>query len=476
MILQNRIHEILNLYNYYDVAIITDEKGIVEYFYNNRPDLNPITEEEMLGRHILKSCLNITEADSTVAYVLKTGKAVSDMYQEQVTFKGDTLYCYCSTMPIRDGDQTIGTVEIGKYIDMFPKDVQNSKEAKQKSDMREISLSEMTTKPEGMLYRIEDIKGSSERMRKLKYKISCVANTDSTVLIYGETGSGKELVAESIHSEGNRKNKKFVAQNCAAIPPTLLESILFGTEKGSFTGAESRIGIIESAQGGTLFLDEINTMDINTQSKILKAIEEKKIMRVGGTKPIPVDVRVIAAVNVNPRTCVENKTLRDDLYYRLRVVELKVPPLRERKEDIPELVDFFIRYYNQKMGKYVNGLSHTLYEEFMRYDWPGNVRELRNSIECGFNMAVTPVLELNDVYPGQHAAAFAARNDMTETGNDNENLDACTLAELLRHKEQELIHHVCSEARNLSEAARILGISRQGLAKKLQEAKNAESN
>lgn len=124
MILQNHISEILNLYNYYDVAIITDEHGVVEYFYNNRPDLNPITEEEMLGRHILESCLNITEVDSTMMYVLKTGKAVSDMYQEQITFKGDTLYCYCSSMPIRDGEQTIGAVEIGKYIDTHNRDLQ----------------------------------------------------------------------------------------------------------------------------------------------------------------------------------------------------------------------------------------------------------------------------------------------------------------------------------------------------------------
>ena len=468
MTLRDRINEILNLYNYYDVAIITDENGIVEYFYNNRPDLNPITEDEMLGRHILKSCLNITEADSTITYVLKTGKAVSDMYQEQITFKGDTLYCYCSAMPIRDGEKTIGAVEIGKYIDTHAKNLPETQAVRQKRDMREILLSQMTAKPEGELYGLDDIKGSSEPIRKLKYKISCVANTDSTILIYGETGTGKELVAESIHSEGRRKDKKFVAQNCAAIPPTLLESILFGTEKGSFTGAESRSGIIESAQGGTLFLDEINTMDINTQSKILKAIEEKKIMRVGGTKPIPVDVRVIAAVNVPPLTCVENKTLRDDLYYRLRVVELKVPPLRQRKEDIPELVDFFIQYYNQKMGKYVSGLSHAVYEQFLAYDWPGNIRELRNSIECGFNMAVTPVLELGDVYPGRNSVSSPSWIGGAEPDKAEDDLETLTLAELLERREQEVIRCVCAEASSLSEAARMLGVSRQGLTKKLQ--------
>ena len=467
MILQDRINEILNLYNYYNVAVITDENGIVEYFYNNRPDINPITEEEILGKHILETCLNLSEENSTVCYVLKTGKAVSNMYQELVSPKGDLIYSYCSTMPIRDGDRTIGTVDIGKYIDMPANNTQDVKNAKHRIDMREISLSQTTAKPDDALYCLDDMKGSSEAIRKLKYKISCVANTDSTILIYGETGTGKEIVAESIHSEGRRKNKKFVAQNCAAIPPNLLESILFGTEKGSFTGAESRSGLIESAQGGTLFLDEINTMDINTQSKILKAIEEKKIMRVGGTKPIPVDVRVIAAVNVNPRLCVENKTLRDDLYYRLRVVELKVPPLRQRKEDIPELVDFFIQHYNQKMDKYVSGLSQALYEQFLAYDWPGNVRELRNSIECGFNMTVTPVLELGDVYLNQ---IFSNDGVGTDIKNEEENVDlgAHTLAELLERREQEIIHRVCGETKNLSEAARILGISRQGLAKKLQ--------
>lgn len=310
------------------------------------------------------------------------------------------------------------------------------------------------------LYSVGDIVSESEAMEVLKRRIEKVADTDSTVLIYGETGTGKELVAESIHSSGKRRHKPFVSQNCAAIPPNLLESILFGTEKGSYTGAETRKGLLEAAAGGTLFLDEINTMDVNTQSKLLKAIEDKKIMRVGGTSSIPVDIRIIAAVNVHPRVCLNNRDLREDLYYRLRVVELKVPPLRERKEDIPELVEYFIQYYNRKMGKYIAGLSAELMDRFMEYQWPGNVRELKNAIEGGFNMAVTPLLEVQDMCTG-----FG--QDTSGEPMDYGRERVVPLKKLIKEKEKQIIKETMDSSESVTEAAGKLGISRQMLAKKL---------
>lgn len=463
MTLKERFNEILNIYNYYNMAIIVNDKGTVEYFYNNRPDINSITEKEILGHNVLESCLNVTEETSTLYYAIRTGKPVKNVYYKLETSKDDTVYSYGNTIPIKDGDKVLGAVEIAKYI-----------EAGDNFASGDIFIESFKTEKD-RLYSIEDIKGSSKEIERLKFKIQRVADTDSTVLIYGETGTGKELAAESIHSAGKRKNKKFVSQNCAAIPPMLLESILFGTEKGSFTGAENRRGIIESAQGGTLFLDEINTMDVDTQSKILKAIEEKKIMRVGGTESIPVDVRVIAAVNVNPKECVRQGTLREDLYYRLRVVELRLPPLKERKEDIPELTEYFIKYFNARFSKYIAGLSSDLKEEFMNYDWPGNVRELKNAIERGFNIAVTPIIESRDVelagrLEKRHGnSPFSGEKRLLPDGQfffpDGEK----SLKEMVADKEREIIEKVYSQSKNVTEAAAALNVSRQGLSKKLAE-------
>lgn len=452
---EKHIQEILNLYNYFNMAIITDEKGVVEYFYNNRPDINSMTEQDVLGHYLLESCVSLTEETSTIFYTLRTGKAIHNQFQEFRNANGDVIYNYCSTVPIKDGNQVIGAVEVARYIES---------KTDFKCEEKEISLFVSSKiKNKRQLYTCKDIIGSSKDMQRLKYKIECVANTDSTVLIYGETGTGKELVAESIHSMGKRKGKKFVAQNCAAIPSTLLEAILFGTEKGSFTGAETRKGLLEVASGGTLFLDEINTMDFNTQSKLLKAIEEKQITRVGGVRPIPVDVRIISAVNIQPQLCLKKEILREDLYYRLRVVELKLPPLRQRREDIPELTRLFIRYFNHKMGKYIEDISEEVKRYFMTYDWPGNVRELKNAIEGGFNMAVTPIIEMQDLCLGGELT------DNMKPIEKDINGKRVSLKELLREKEWNVISTVMKESGNITQAAKKLGISRQFLAKKMKE-------
>ena len=221
-------------------------------------------------------------------------------------------------------------------------------------------------------------------MLALKSRIRDVAGLDSSVLIYGETGTGKELVAESLHSEGGRAGP-FVSQNCAAIPATLLESLFFGTEKGSYTGALTRKGLLEEADGGTLFLDEINSMDPALQAKLLKVLEEKKVRRLGGSRDIPFDVRIVAAVNEKPQKLIREGRLREDLYYRLGVIRLTLPPLRERLCDIGPLADYFIEHYNRKLHRRVRGLSERALRLLRGYAWPGNVRELRNVLEfCAY--------------------------------------------------------------------------------------------
>ncbi|MCA9417651.1 MAG: sigma-54-dependent Fis family transcriptional regulator [Candidatus Omnitrophica bacterium] len=230
--------------------------------------------------------------------------------------------------------------------------------------------------------RLDRIIGKSQKMRESFDLIEQVAPSKSTVLITGESGTGKEMIARAIHAHSPRSEKNFVAVNCAAISGELLESELFGHEKGSFTGAvSSKTGKFELANGGTLFLDEIGEMDPKLQAKLLRVLQENEIDRVGGTKPIPVDVRVIASTNRSLRDQIKKGDFREDLFYRLNVVNITFPALRERKEDIPILADHFVRKYAEENGKEIEGIEPDALETLMKFNWPGNVRELENVIE-----------------------------------------------------------------------------------------------
>ena len=317
-------NQILNIFNYVDSALITDKDGIVRYYHLVRPDINSMKPEEMLGKTIFDVYKGLTKENSIVWSVLKTGRPQLNVSQRFTTYNNETIDGIISALPLIERGKIIGAVEVASY------------------QKEKIVLSTSKLEKKANLYELEDIIGRSDKMLQLKEKIKKISKTNSNVLIYGETGTGKELVAQSLHREGNRKAEKFISQNCAAIPATLLESILFGTVKGSFTGAENRKGLFEVAEGGTLFLDEINSMDLNLQAKRLKAIEEKKITRVGGEGPIDVNVRIISATNKTPFQCVEDGTLREDLFYRIGSVQLRIPPLRERREDIKQLTDYFI--------------------------------------------------------------------------------------------------------------------------------------
>ncbi len=230
---------------------------------------------------------------------------------------------------------------------------------------------------------IQNIIGESSQIREVLSLVQRVAQSDtSTVLIQGESGTGKELVAKAIHFESQRADQPFLAINCSAVPSNLLESELMGFEKGSFTDARTRKkGLFEIADGGTLFLDEIGEMDIMMQAKLLRLLEERSFRRIGGTTNIDVDVRIVSATNQNLLTAIDEKRFRKDLYYRLHVLPISLPPLRERKEDIMPLVDYFIAHFNKDMGRDVRGLSKLAEKFLLEYEWPGNVRELRNVVE-----------------------------------------------------------------------------------------------
>ena len=311
--------------------------------------------------------------------------------------------------------------------------------------------SELARRPE-----FGEIVGNHTEMQKLFRLIAQVARVSTTVLITGESGTGKELIARAIHRQGPRRDKPFVAVNPAALSETLLESELFGHEKGSFTGAfQRKLGKLEMAQGGTLFLDEIGTLKAELQSKLLRVLQEREIERVGGTRTIRIDVRVIAATNVDLKQAVANQTFREDLYYRLNVLPIAVPPLRDRRDDVPLLVEHFIRRYNAEMNKHIDGLSPEAMAVLRDYPWPGNVRELQNIIERLVGLIDTPILGVNDLPLDLLLPDSTVRLRQAET---------LPLRQATEEFEKQIVMRVLERVRwNRSEAARILGIHRNSL-------------
>ncbi|MEE9558775.1 MAG: sigma-54 dependent transcriptional regulator [Candidatus Brocadiales bacterium] len=246
-----------------------------------------------------------------------------------------------------------------------------------------------------------EILGQTEAIKDVFVKIGKVAATDVTVLILGESGSGKDLVAREVHKRSKRSRGPLVVMNCAAVPDTLIESELFGHEKGAFTGATSRrVGKFEQADGGTLFLDEVGDMSVSTQAKLLRAVEDQRFERLGGVETLHVDVRVLSATNKDLQNEIKEGTFREDLYYRLKVVEITLPPLRQRRDDIPMLVHHFLGLFSKKHGKDVKGVSKDVMQLVMSYDWPGNVRQLANVLESAIVLAGDSVLTLGDI-PGE---------------------------------------------------------------------------
>jgi len=291
-----------------------------------------------------------------------------------------------------------------------------------------------------------------------------VASSDAVVMITGESGTGKELFARAIHRASPREKKPFVPVNCAAVPETLLESELFGHERGAFTGAiESRVGKFEQANGGTLFLDEIGDMSAAAQAKILRALEERKIERIGSNRPRSVDIRVLTATNQPLKEAVKANRFRADLYYRLNEVHVAIPPLRERKEDIPFLSDYFVRQYNRQYEKNVTRISDAAMSFLLRHEWPGNVRELKHVVKCAMLMADGDTIWIDHFPVDMHAEANEEGRD-AETRAD-EFLEMLTLDEV---EKRHILRILESTGWNKSKTAKILDISRPTLDRKIE--------
>jgi two-component system NtrC family response regulator len=291
-----------------------------------------------------------------------------------------------------------------------------------------------------------------------------IASSPATVLIQGETGTGKELFARLIHSSSPRGERPFIAVNCAAIPETLLESELFGHEKGAFTGAvQRRIGRFEQAAGGTLFLDEIGELTFPVQVKLLRFLQERELQRVGGNRIIKADVRIVCATHQDLEARVKEGLFREDLYYRIHVVTLKIPPLRERREDIPILVDHFIQRFAGENRKSIQGLSREARDLLMRYDYPGNVRELENIIERAVVISRSDILSIDDL---PFDATLASRMADIEADSAQEG----ALQHAVETIEKQMIRDALEKAAfNQTQAARSLGLSERALRYKLKK-------
>ena len=336
------------------------------------------------------------------------------------------------------------------------------------------SAGEHIANDSGAQYTFNNIIGKSPLLTKSIKIAQKASKTDSPVLLYGETGTGKELFAQSIHNESGVRGP-FISLNCAAIPENLLEGILFGTAKGAFTGSVERPGLFEEAAGGTLFLDEISSMNPDQQSKLLRVLETGRLRRVGETKERVVRVRLISALNISPIDAIEQGLIRQDLFYRLGVVTIKIPSLVERREDIPMLTEYFIDHYNKAFKLNVQGVSTEVMKIFLEYNWPGNIRELRHTIEHAMNLVENETIEkehlpfllferlkMKPSKSVEQIVDIAVSEEIDEKG-----MDLKTVVELV---EKETILSVLRKNEgNINDTAKKLGLSRQNLDYKMKK-------
>jgi arginine utilization regulatory protein len=456
-IFKENIEDILD--NIEEGIHIVDSSGIIIYYNKFAAELDNINPEEALGRHILEIYPSLTEDTSTILRTIKSGKPILNYQQAFKNYKGVQITTVNSTIPIISGKRVMGALEVSRDITEVKK--LSEKVVDLQAELLKDARTEKSYDGSKAFFHFADIIGISDIMLELKKNALTVASSPSPIMVYGETGTGKELLLHAIHNASSRKGKPFIAQNCAALPETLLESILFGTIRGSFTGAETRPGLFEIANGGTLFLDEINSMSLQLQAKLLRVIQDGNVRRVGDTKTIHVDVRIVTAINIDPRQALQDKTLRDDLFFRLSVISFKVPPLRDRRDDIPFLTEHFIKKYNNRLCKNVKYVSDDVEKFFMEYAWPGNVRELEHSIEGAMNIVDGDIIDSRCLpyYLGEVFRKFEV------TQEDHE---IKSLKEALFNLEKSLIEKALKKSDgNVTRAAEVLDLPRQTLQYKI---------
>ena len=415
-----------------------DQKGYVKHCNNRAATLFDTTKRDLIGRHISKLM-----PGSPAIKVLETGRGYTEN-EEIFKVDGGQHHFIVTVKPFCNGDEIDGVVVSFRDITEAQKLVYNFSTRAIKNT-------------------VDDIIGTSEKIMIAKKQALITARGNSTVLITGESGTGKEMFAKAIHYASSRSDHPFITVNCGAIPENLLESELFGYEKVAFTGAseKGKSGKFELADGGTIFLDEIGDMPLHLQVKILHVLQNMRFERVGGSKSIIVDVRVIAATNKNLEKLIDEGKFREDLYYRLSVIPLSIPPLRERREDIKMLMYHFLRKYNTFMNRKITGFSPAVEDLYLNHDWPGNVRELENAVEYGTNMAFGDTIDIDEV----PARIMKKEEEIVKF----KNLDK-PLAEQIKLYEREIITRKLKQHNGVKDAvARELGLSRATLYRKLSE-------
>ena len=455
---QSLLEAIFNATN--DAISVVNEQGIGILINPAYTALTGLTEKDVIGK---PATVEIAEGESVHLQVLKTKKAVRGVKMKVGLTKKEVIV---NVAPIIVNNQLKGSVGIIR-------DISEIKTLSDELARAKSLLSRLEAK-----YNFDDIIGKSQELVTAIEQAKRAASTPATVLLRGESGTGKELFAHAIHNASPRSDQRFVRVNCAALSESLLESELFGYQAGAFTGASKggKVGLFEEANGGTIFLDEIGEISISLQTKLLRVLQEKEIMRVGSTEPVHIDVRVISATNANLEQKIQEGSFRQDLYYRLNVVPIFVPPLRRRKRDIPLLVQHLIKNFSVDYGRRVKKISEEVFHQFRQYSWPGNVRELENVLGRAFinlrpqeeviGLKHLPPLDIGSDDSGDEAKVDGSEDKLKQASFK---LSEGTLDEILQSVEKQVIEKVLVEEKgNKTRAARRLDISHRSLYYKLE--------
>ncbi len=443
-----------------DEAIIgCDKDGYINIYNSANERREKMDRKQVLNRHV-NDVYDFHGRDSLLMRAIRENKPIIDQYQEYTTeISGTYVEIICSTVPIMEGKEIIGAVSVMKDY---------SKVKKLSKIIMDLQTNLYSTgtgktskpKPVGARHTFNNLIGSNKALVDTIQWAKKTAENNLPVLIYGETGTGKELLAQSIHNESSRKDQPFIAINCAAIPENLLEGLLFGTVKGAFTGAVDRPGLFEQASEGTLVLDEINSMSLALQSKLLRVIQEESVLRVGDLKERKTNARLISISNLDPAEAIKDQQLREDLYYRIAYITLHMPPLRERLDDMPELITNVIKRYNEKLFLNIERVSPKLLSLLKAYYWPGNIRELEHVIAAGMSSLNSKDRQIDL----KHLPPNIRYKFETGPGKEIAVSDAGNLVKTLDRVEREVIETVLQKNNwNISKAARELGLKRQSL-------------
>ncbi|MCL6560158.1 MAG: sigma 54-interacting transcriptional regulator, partial [Firmicutes bacterium] len=428
----------------YEGVIAVDGEGTITHFNRSAERMFGTRKERMVGKDS-KSVLPALPLDE----VLQDGKGFTSR-EVFINHEGRKLHLISTAKPIKVGE---GEESVAGVVVSFRDFRETQKLAYEIMSTQEIMA-------------FDDIIGTSEQLLEVKAKAKKIAGSNSTVLIVGESGTGKEIFARAIHAAGPHGHKPFVAINCGAIPEALLESELFGYEEGAFTGARrgGKPGKFELADGGAIFLDEIGNMSLYLQAKLLRVLQDRRIERVGGTRVIPVDIRIIAATNSDLQEMVQKNLFREDLYYRLSVIPLVIPPLRERKEDIHQLLEYFTKRFSKLLGKDIDGLTGEALKACLNHSWPGNVRELVNAVEYAINLEESRLITMESLPPRVREAT----NKKSQNGLPRVS-PLLPLAQLEKNAITRALEEYGWTDEGKTAAARALGISRATIYRKIQK-------